>query len=315
MNIPQTYLLEGANTLKIECPRDGSITKDIVLLNWFEIDYWDTYTVENNRLDFSGNTTGVQKYHLAGFTTSEIEAFDITDPLAPVHISNTMVQSNLDKFDLVFEQNIASEHHYIAVTPSGFLKPSAIVKDEASNLKSTANGADYIVITHKNFYDQIMPLVNWRAASGLRTAVVKVDDIYDEFNNGLVDPSAIHDFLEYAYNNWQRPAPVYVVLVGDGNYDPRNYLGTGEATYIPAYLEQVDLYIGETASDNRYVTVSGSDNLPDLFIGRLPVKTSAEATAVVSKILAYEANMTPESWSDDVEFVTDNADLVVPSRG
>jgi uncharacterized repeat protein (TIGR01451 family) len=308
VEIPQTYLLEGVNTLKVECPRDGGITKDIVLVNWLEIDYWDNYTVENDRLDFSGNTTGSLEYHLAGFTTPEIEVFDITDSSSPILISNALVQSNLGKYDLVFEQTIASEHRYIAFTSSGYLTPTDIVKDEATDLHSTANRADYIIITHKDFYDQIIPLANWRTASGLHTMIVKVDDIYDEFNHGLVNPSAIHDFLAYAYTNWQSPAPQYVLLVGDGNYDPRNYLGTAEKNYIPAYLEQVDTYIGETASDNQYVTVSGSDNLPDMFIGRLPVKTSAETAIVVAKILAYEADMTPEIWSDDVLFVADNTD-------
>ena len=29
-----------------------------------------------------------------------------------------------------------------------------------------------------------------------------------------------------------------MLLVGDGHYDPRDYYGTGEPIYIPAYMEQ-----------------------------------------------------------------------------
>ena len=92
--------------------------------------------------------------------------------------------------------------------------------------------------------------------------VVDVQDIYDEFNGGMFDPQAIHDFLAYAYAYWTPPAPSYVVLMGDGNYDFKDNIGMGETNYIPPYLADVDPWIGETAADNRYVTVSGNDILP-----------------------------------------------------
>ena len=52
-------------------------------------------------------------------------------------------------------------------------------------------------------------------------------------------------------------------------------------------LPKVDPWILETASDNRYVTVSGDDNLPDMIIGRLPVTTEIETSAAVSKIIDH----------------------------
>ena len=52
--------------------------------------------------------------------------------------------------------------------------------------------------------------------------VVDIDDIYDEFSDGLFNPFAIRRFLRYAYNSWQQPAPTYVVLVGDAHYDYKN---------------------------------------------------------------------------------------------
>ena len=49
--------------------------------------------------------------------------------------------------------------------------------------------------------------------------VVDIDDIYNEFSDGLFNPFAIQKFLRYAYNNWQQPTPTYVLLVGDAHYD------------------------------------------------------------------------------------------------
>ena len=141
-----------------------------------------------------------------------------------------------------------------------------------------------------------------------RTIVVDVQDVYDEFSYGIFNPMAIHDFLAYAYTNWTSPAPSYILLVGDGHYDFKNYLGTGEPNYIPPYLADVDPWIGEATSDNRYACVSGEDNLPDLFIGRLPVRSSAEASAMVNKILSYEQNPATGNWNQQVLLPTDNPD-------
>ena len=83
-----------------------------------------------------------------------------------------------------------------------------------------------------------------------------------------------------------RPADAEVYLDDD-------YLGTGAQSYMPPYLAYVDPWMGETSADNRYVSVSGDDILPDMHIGRLSVGTPMEAAAIVDKILSYET--TPDS--------------------
>ena len=80
-----------------------------------------------------------------------------------------------------------------------------------------------------------------------------------------------------------------MLLVGDGHYDFKNVTGTPQLNLIPPYLIPIDPWIGETAADNRYVSVDGpSDFMPDMAIGRIPAQTAADVTAAVTKILAYE---------------------------
>ena len=115
--------------------------------------------------------------------------------------------------------------------------------------------------------------------------VVDVEDIYDEFSFGEHQPAAVRDFLEWTTTNWQR-APGYVLLVGDSSWDPRNYLGFGAADFVPTKL--IDTALLETASDDWLVDFN-HDSLPEMSIGRLPVRTAEEANAVVSKIISYDA--------------------------
>jgi hypothetical protein len=48
--------------------------------------------------------------------------------------------------------------------------------------------------------------------------------------------------------------------------------------------------------------VDGDDNMADAFIGRLPVNSVAEATAVVDKILAYDLDSPQWPWNERVLF-------------
>ena len=250
---------------------------------------------------------------MSGFSDPDIDQddvlFDITQPFTPTRIINADVQLIGSGYQLRFEQTLLNERHYLAFSPSRRLTPSGIVPDPPSDLRNPSNGADYIIITHQDFYADVLPLADQRASQGLRVEVVKLQDVFDEFSDGIYDPEAIRSFLSYAYANWAQPAPSYVLLVGDGNYDFKDNYGWGEPNYIPPYLLDVDPWMGETATDNRYVCVNGpADILPDMNIGRLPVKTSLEAQAMVAKILDYEANSSTEEWNRKVLFVADNAD-------
>ena len=192
--------------------------------------------------------------------------------------------------------------------PSHWLKPQGILVDNPSDLHNPENGADYIIISHGDFITDVQPLADWRASQGLRVKVVDVQDIYDEFSFGLLDPQAIHDFLAYTYDYWQRPAPAYVLLVGDGNYDFKNYMGYNDRIFIPPYLADVDQFMGETVANNYYVSVSGDDPLPDMYLGILPVRTRSGAASVVDKILAYEQNPPQNTWNQTAMFVADKYD-------
>jgi hypothetical protein len=66
--------------------------------------------------------------------------------------------------------------------------------------------------------------------------------------------------------------------------------------------------MGETAADNRYVTVDGEDTLPDMIIGRLPANDIAELDTMVSKIVQYETNPFQSSWQHKAVFVADDPD-------
>jgi hypothetical protein len=190
----------------------------------------------------------------------------------------------------------ASSTFYFAASKSGIKKISRLQKEKNSDLRSTANAADYIIIAHKNFLEEAQRLADYRRdRDGFRTAVVDVEDIYDEFNFGIIAPEAIKSFLRYAFEFWEKPAPTYLVLLGDASWDPKKLsAGAVKTNYVPSY--------GILVADNWYALLDGPDDvLPDLFVGRIPVETAEQAAIVIDKIMAYE-RLPFGAWNKEIAF-------------
>jgi hypothetical protein len=131
-------------------------------------------------------------------------------------------------------------------------------------------GADYLIITHDNFYSNILPLANAKQSKGYRTKVVKASEIG-------VNPTAdeIADYIRNEYHT-KYPKLQYVLLVGDVDYIPTHYRSFKSTTYK------------NLATDLYYATMDTKDYLPDIAVGRLPVNTPDETDIVVNKILNYK---------------------------
>jgi hypothetical protein len=306
--VTQGILKAGLNTIEVISQIDPASGSHIVYVDWFELVYPNTFTAENNRLDFTYALLGTWDFHINGFTTNDVAVFNISNPKNVNLINNLSVSPSGSGFSVQFKASISGVSQFWAGTNSGYHQVEAIEADVASNLGASSNGADHIVITHQAFKTQAETLRDFRASQGLRAVSIDVQDIYDQFNYGIIAPEPIRDFLAYTYSTWESPAPSFVVLFGDGHYDPKDYLGFGRTSFIPPYLLPVDPWIDETAADNRYVTFVGQDTLPDMMIGRISVNTSSEANAFINKIIAYEQSPISGSWQQKVLAVADNAD-------
>lgn len=308
-SVPREYFIEGAD--KINKIKVGLGTSDTVYLDWWDLFYPDTYIAEGDALAFNNAAAGAWRYAVTSFTTSDIEVYDVTDPFAPQRFVNTTVAPDGGAYTVSFGESASAAKRYLALTAAAWRTPVieaatflASVRQPA-DLRSSLNGADYILITHRDFWPQAEALALYRAYN-FRVAVVDVQKIYDQFNGGLMSAEAIRDFLAYAHAHWVAPAPAYVLLMGDGTNDMRKYRSTTN-TYIPPYLYLADPDLGETAADNRFVTFIGDDNIPDMHIGRFPVNDTAQAQAMVDKTIDYEIDcQCNDSWEKRTLFLADD---------
>lgn len=231
--------------------------------------------------------------------------YEITDPLHPVRLTDFRVEGRNVTL------GVSSDSRYFVTTAGDVRAPERIrARNEIGGFHTNGGappGADYLIITHPAFSEAAAMLADLRRDQGLTPFVANVLGIYDLYGDGRTDPEAIRAFIADAYATWN-PRPLYVLLLGDGSFDPRQYRSQTPPTFIPPYLAPVDPWAGETAADNRYVCVDGNDNLPDLLLGRLPVRSITEALETARKIVDYETSTLPGGWNAHVVLVADDQD-------
>lgn len=294
-------------------------------LDWYELDYWHNFRASANRLEFNTNTEprtrGTVQYRVRNIDHDTIDVYQLEAGGLTSRLIGGKVTRTGGTYQIVFEDNVNQQTRYFVISRAVYRSINALVPTPPTSLTAPANQADYIVITHPTFAARIQPLVAFRRSQGLTATVVDIGDIYDEFSAGRFNPLAIQKFLRYAYTNWQRPAPTYVVLVGDAHYDYKNatveryrrdptFRGAYNLhpIFVPTYHGWAP-ESGETAMDHRFVNISGDDALPDMLIGRLSVQTPEELKVMVEKIINYEQNLKTGHWQGTlIQVADDNAD-------
>jgi hypothetical protein len=281
-----------------------NIDNDEIRINWYEFEYWRDLKTNPDNFIFKSHEAGNIRFWTFDWLKSNMKIYI---PERNKMISNPHMPN--DQFNSVFFVDTAQVGtEYFCVADNYYHSVDSIVNDQPSNLRDLSNGADYIIITHPDFLSAAQDLSDFRSVNfpdpdieNARTVVVDINQIYDEFSYGLLKPNALKDFVKYAFQYWQSPAPSYIVLMGDMSYDYRDLIEDSYKNFIPSIGYFAFTY-GWSASDNLIVTVSGIDVAPDLAIGRLSCETIEEANLLVDKIIRYPDDNT-KSWKQNTIFL------------
>lgn len=294
-DIPPALLREGDNTVTLETTGDPA---DVSLVDRIRLTYPRKLTLTGDALCFTA--PGGQALSLDGFASKAIRLFDVTDPDRVEELIGAIDEQKGGGYSFSLEVPGPGARRLLALTDATSKKPARLSLDLPSTLRQPNNGADLIIITRRELMSSLEPLKALREGQRLSVAMVDVEDIYDEFNFGNRSPHAVKDFLAYANSTWKKK-PRFLLLAGDGSYDPRNHSGAGDTDLVPAKL--IDTQLMETASDDWYVDFN-NDGLPELAVGRLPARTAKEAGLLVGKLIAYES----ASPSEELLLVADRND-------
>lgn len=280
-----------------------------------------------NQFSFQKNDVvqqiGVGEYVVSNASQIE-QIWDITDIHEVAAYQNTNNQSNFS-----FKANLGELKTYQTFMPSDVFRP---IIDQSNrnvtnqNLKGSilknAQGQfediDYLVITHQDYLSQANRLANLRGnVSDLTTRVVTLNQIYNEFNSGKQDISAIRNFIRYIYYNASTPENrlKFVALVGDTSVDYKNRL-PGNNNIVPTY-QNIGSFATTSSSfmsDDFFTMMDpdegnmSSNNLMDLAIGRIVADTPQLANEMITKIEDFESRPSYESWRNNFLLISDDVD-------
>ncbi len=287
-DVQTNQLKEAGNSIEILLPLDIDVVYDLVTLDSISVTY---------------------PRHLQ----AQDEPFKVTNK------GQSLIVTNLNEGDAVYESiqgdlvRTSANSGSVSVNSKNETKqatffvatgelPTPEIQSIVAEQNITTGQAEYLVISHPSFIDEnLEQLVNLRQGS-FTTKVVDVDQVYTQFGRGVAEAAPIQSYIQYAA---KKLGTKMVLLVGGDTHDYQGYLGDS-VSHIPTLYKvagDLNVTITHAPSDAAYGDLD-SDGIPDIAIGRLPVRTKTELENVVSKIIAFEQR----DYKGTSVFAADNID-------
>ncbi len=295
--LPAGALQEGTNTLTLKLPADTGAFADLVTLDHYSVTYPRGLIAKDGALVFKGNAP---LYEVAGLPNKNVVIYRET-PTGGIKRIQKIKKSGQGtnytaRFGAAVEPN--GESTFYVASAGDMTSPEITIPVDPVDITSAA--AEYLIITHPDFITpELDLLVNARQAQ-YSVEVVDVEQVYAQFGHYLPGAQPIDDYIAYAQTN---KGTTHVLLVGGDSYDYHDNLGLGALSFIPTQYAQTDDIVYFAPVDAQYADVDG-DNVPDVAIGRFPVRTQAELSAMVNQTLTYAQN----TYSQTAVFAADKFD-------
>ena len=275
LQIPAWLLEPSDNTIRLRLPHDTGAQYDLVHYDFYRVQYPRRFHAEDGRLRFDA---AAPLFRVESLPSSEILVYRVNREEVEI-LEGTRVRGVPGDYDVIFRGSDRSATYYVS-TVDAIHTPTIEVAQEPVKVSGEAR---LLILSHPDFLDGLRPLAEARRAEGYSVRVVDVRQIYQRYAGGIYDPEAIRDFIRHAQERMRTQS---VLLVGGDTYDYHGYLDTGAISFLPTLYAQTDRIVRYAPVDPLYGDVDG-DRVPDLAIGRLPVRDEIELETLITKILDY----------------------------
>ena len=197
-----------------------------------------------------------------------------------------------------FFKTNAGYKEFVLASGASFFTPQRVGSVQFQDLHNLAL-VDYLIVTHPDFSAQANRLADLHRQSGLSVHVVDVQAVYNEFSSGMQDPGAIRRFAKMFYDramqNDPNAKPKYLLLFGDGTYDPKNRLPNNNNFIVTYQMPNSESMIDAMVVDDFFAMLDDAEaisaaDMMDIGVGRLIVSSNLQAKQMVDKIEHYMNN-------------------------
>lgn len=235
--------------------------------------------------------------------------WDVTNPLHPKKIRTSFAANKT-----TYKATADVDKEFIASTNT-FLQAEFVSKITNQDLLSNTD-FEMLIIAPEIYHPYAQELAEThKKYDNLRTRIVTLDEICNEFSSGKPDIAAIRNYIRYIYDSKQTLE--YVLLFGDGSYDNRDFDVTSNTIMTFQSKESLSEYSSFTSDDFfGIIKAQTGVNSQDRFlgeltiaVGRFPVNSIEEAEIVTKKTIEYITNEAYRGdWQNDLCFIADDAD-------
>lgn len=299
--------------LSVEYSSSGALFT--AALDYIEIEYDRELRLNGNELYFYLSPESVSAARISNCSESTV-IWDVTDPLNPLNVTYTLAGSEAT-FPVM-----SGYSEYVAFNATGITRQvtsSGKVSNQDIHGMETPG---MVIITPEAFKNTAQKIADLHASTdGLKVAVVTDQQVYNEFSSGTPDVSAYRKMLKMWYDRAAANGEDYTrycLLFGRPSYDNKMVTpAVKSAGYprIPIWQStsnskgnsySTDDYIG-MLEDNP-VTLNMSLAKINVAVGRMPVKSMAEANNAVAKLQKYLLSPKLGSWRNNVMIIADDQD-------
>ena len=271
----------------------------LTYLDRIELNARRKLTFIGSQLNFSDlesvGPSNVSEFTLNNMSPSTGFVWEVSNRHQPFNVAGTF-----NSTDFVFRLETDSVRHFVASNGASYFTPVFIGEIVPQDLHALSQ-ADYLIVTHPEFISQAERLAQLHIQNGLTVHVVTTNQIYNEFSSGVQDATAIRSFAKMFYDRalaLPGTEPKYLLLFGDGTYDPKNRVANNNNYILTYQMNNSDFtedHIGNMPSDDYFGMlddneVMAASDLVDIGIGRLLISNLQMAKEAVDKIEHYMRN-------------------------
>lgn len=282
--VPRGVLRAGTNTLRLTLPGDTGVSSDLIAVDRYGVTFDRPFIAQQGELTFEHRAQVLEVRGLSG----PVVAYRRLEGMGIARLLPQVKGSGAEQLVRLAGSRVFGV--YTVADSTGLVSPQ-IVRDPGATVSFTGK-ADLLIIAHPNFLSQAEKYAGLKEGSGIRTTVVDVQVVYDTYGGGVVGPEPIRALVAHAA---QRLGIRAVLLVGGDTYDYFNYLGSGSISFIPTPYARTDSLITFAPVDPLYGDLDG-DQIPEIAVGRWPVRTVEELDAVIAKSVRF-ADRNDPPWA------------------
>jgi len=148
---------------------------------------------------------------------------------------------------------------------------------------------NYLIVTADGLTKTAQAFADYRTQTGYKVLVRTVSELAPaNADDGWIG-TEISEFVAGRYKTRVPDSPFYLLIVGDADAEDNDRATCVPSLYWPGGWEGA-------YSDNFYADVDG-DDVPDLAVGRIPVRTDQDGLLMLEKVKAHETTYTVGPWN------------------